>query len=286
MKLRHKLILNLLVGALLVCRAAFSETSAPFALITVPKAGSHLVMKALYFLTGSKPIWHTKFPSNQYIPVESGFLYTHFCLSSQLESDYKELLKLKKMIVIRDLRDVAISMVNQIKKNHWPGLGKEQRDYFLSLDLDEQLLFVINFQYDPYEVRAFAPNSLQVSLKAVASQAAEYHKKQEILTIRYEDLVGSLGGGSDDLQLSTLTQIKKFLSLDLTEDQIKEIATKLYGNQQNPFGKAGMKNFSSTFQKGKIGRWKDVFKPIHKQAFKDLLGKELIELGYEIDNTW
>src|SRR5260221_1115974 len=114
--------LPLLLG---FCGALFSHCLAspipPFALITMPKSGSHLLIKALYLLTGSEAIWHTKFPAYQYIPGDEGFLYTHFCLSPELERDYGELQELKKMILIRDLRDVAVSIVHQIKKTPWPG---------------------------------------------------------------------------------------------------------------------------------------------------------------------
>lgn len=257
-----------------------------FALLTVPKSGSHMVIKALYLMTGAISIWHTKFPSFYYIPSEEGFLYTHFCLSPQLERDYAGLPMLKKIVNIRDLRDVAVSIVNQIKKTPWPGMSKEQRDEFLSLSYDEQLLFVINFNYDVEEVASTAPNSLQVSLSKIAEQVCRYAKDPNHLVCRYENLVGSFGGGTENAQVEEVRKIASFLEIPLSTAQLVEIASQLYGDEINPFGKEGFSNFQSTFHQGQIGSWKKVFKEIHKIAFKEKLGEALIDLGYETDFAW
>lgn len=257
-----------------------------FTLLTVPKSGSHMVIKALHLMTGAISIWHTKFPSFHYIPSGEGFLYTHFCLSPQLERDYAELPKLKKIINIRDLRDVAVSIVNQIKKTPWPGMSKEQREEFLSWSFDEQLLFAINFDYDVKEVTSVAPNSLQVSLSKIAQQAGCYAKDPGNLVCRYEDLVGPMGGGSEEAQVEEVRKIASFLELSFTREQLYEIASQLYGDEINPFGKKGFSNFQSTFHQGQIGSWKRVFKQVHKNAFKEKLGEALIDLGYETDLCW
>lgn len=262
------------------------NTIPPFALLTIPKAGSHLMIKTLYFLTKSEAIWHTKFPSYQYIPGKEGFLYTHLCLSPQLEADYAELPELKKILLIRDLRDVAISMVRQIKKAPWPGLNYTQRQDFLRLSPEEQLLFVIDFEYDVEAVAKYAPNSLQVSLKRLAEQALRYAQDPSILTIRYEDLVGPNGGGSFEAQVEQMHRINDFLHLGLSDHFLHTVATKIYGDEINPFDQAGFKNFRSTFQVGMVGKWKDIFKEEHKVAFKHKLGSILVDLGYAEDDLW
>lgn len=263
-----------------------NPTVPPFALITVPKAGSHLIIKALHFLTGGTPVWHTRFPSYFYIPIEDGFLYTHLCLSPQLEKDYDELPELKKIVMIRDLRDVCVSIVSQIHKGPWPGLKGEERTKFLELPFEDQLLYVINYDYDVKAVAHYAPNSLQVSIKKVAEQSIRYQKDTAVLTCRYENLVGSLGGGNDETQLEELKNISRFLNTPYSEEDLKAIASLLYGNEINPFGREGFQNFTSTFQRGKIGSWKESFQEIHKEAFKTRLGEALIELGYEQDLNW
>lgn len=286
--MRKKIILSLL-GALTCVGSIHSQNSEslpPFALITVPKAGSHLVMKALYFLTGTEAIWHTKFPSNYYLPRDFGFLYTHFCLSEQLEADYKQLPKMKKVIMIRDLRDVAVSIVNQIKKNHWPGLNFEQRQEFLSLPFEQQLLFVIDYEFDVKKVAMQSPNSLQVSLIKIAEQALSYYQDPQVFTCRYENLVGEEGGGSFDLQMQELKDLCRFIEIEKSERELAEVCSLLYGDEVNPFGKQGFKNFKSTFRSGKIGSWKQYFGDDHKEAFKKRIGKYLIAFGYETSDEW
>jgi Sulfotransferase domain. len=263
----------------------FGEAS-PFTLITIPKAGSHLVIKALHFMTGSPAIWHTFFPSTCYIPLEKGFLYTHFCLAPQLEQHYRALPKLKKIIVIRDLRDVAISIVSQICKAPWPGMTTAQRNNFKKLTFDQQLLFVINYEYDVYKVAKNAPNSNQASLIRVAKQAVQYASDPQNLVVRYENMVGEEGGGSLALQLNELNKIAAFIELELSNEQIRSIASQLYGNQQDPFGKETLPNFRSTFSKGKIGSWRGSFTEENKIAFKKKLGQSLIDLGYENGMDW
>ena len=263
-----------------------SESALPSVLITVPKSGSHMVIKALYFLTGGVPIWHTHFPSIHYIPSEEGFLYTHFCLSPQLEENYTHLPKLKKIINVRDLRDVCVSMVHQICKSPWPGMSQDLRKAFKEMSFEEQLLFVINFDYELEDVSGFAPNSLQTSITKVAEQAVRYTLEQNCLVCKYENLVGPKGGGTEDLQKEELRRIVAYLGLSVSEPLLEDVASRIYGNEIDPFGEGRFQHFHSTFQQGKINNWKSFFTKEHKEAFKKRLGKELIALGYEQDDNW
>jgi len=278
--------LAFLFSLLILSATAFGEEIPSFVLITIPKSGSHMMIKTLHFMTKSPAIWHTKFPSYHYIPSEDGFLYTHFCLSPELEADYRDLPDLKKIILIRDLRDVAISMVHHMRKGLWPGLSHEEREEFLKLSFDEQLYFVINYEYDTRAVRKKAPNSLQVSLCKVAEQAERYSQYNNVLTCRYEYLVGPEGGGTLEEQLTELENIALFINRHPPQLDLIKIAGKIYGNKENPFGQGDFAKYQSTFIKGKIGGWKQIFTEVHKEAFKKKLGKSLIALGYEVDDNW
>lgn len=279
----YKKLYPLLLALLFPC---WISAQVPFTLITVPKSGSHLIIKALHLMTGTSPIWHVQFPSFWCVPPEHGFLYTHFCVSDTLEDNYRSLPDLKKVILIRDLRDVAVSIVKQIRKTPWPGMSQADREAFLKLSPDEQLLFAIQFEYDVYEVAEKAPNSNQVSLVRIAEQALCYAQDPTHLVIRYEDLVGNKGGGSSEKQCETLAALARFIECDLSQEKLSTIAAQLYGNDYNPFGKEDLKNYRSTFAKGKIGSWKEAFKTEHILAFKEKMGHLLIQLGYEKDLNW
>ena len=258
----------------------------PFALITIPKSGSHMLMKALTLLTGALPLWHTKFPSLFCIPGNEGYLYTHFCVPPGLEDDYEGLPCLRKIVMIRDLRDVCVSIVHQIYKSSWPGLTAMQRHEFLAMPFDQQLTFVINYEYDVYEVAAASPDSLQLSLVKIAQQAQQYCQDRRNLVCTYENLVGPHGGGSNESQMNELNNIAQFLELSINDEKLQNVAEVLYGNEADPFGKGLLTELQSTFLNGKVGNWKTVFKEEHKQAFKAKLGPALIALGYEQDDNW
>lgn len=90
---------------------------------------------------------------------------------------------------------------------------------------------------------------------------------------KFEDLVGSKGGGDDKKQINEVLNIAKHLGINLTAEKAKNVALKLFGN-------------TGTFRKGKIGSWKTEFTQQHKKEFKQFAGKLLIDLGYEKSLNW
>ncbi|MGL4539811.1 MAG: hypothetical protein ACRCU0_02385 [Candidatus Rhabdochlamydia sp.] len=177
-------------------------------------------------------------------------------------------------------------MVHHICRSPWPGMTLEQRELFKTLSFDEQLLFVINYDYDVDEVAEFAPNSLQVSMIKIAEQLERYCQRPDYLICRYENLVGSKGGGNQEAQIREVKRIASYLNLVISKRFSEEIASKLYGNAFDPFGKKGFKDYESTFRQGKINAWKTLFKEQHKVAFKRKMNKTLIALGYETNENW
>jgi hypothetical protein len=87
-----------------------------------------------------------------------------------------------------------------------------------------------------------------------------------VCKIRYEDLVGSRGGGSDAAQVKTVARV--LAHLDCNYDA-EAIADQLYGG-------------TATFAKGRTGSWRDVFTTAHLQAFNKRYGDILRVYGYEV----
>jgi hypothetical protein len=261
----------------------FAETS-PFVLITIPKSGSHLTIKALYHLTGGTPVWHTRFPSLACISPKDGFLYTHLVIHKCLEEDYEALPQLKKILNIRDLRDVAISMIGHIMEMPWPGMTEDEIEEFREMPFDDQLMFVIKYDY---EIKPTDPIALQVSLPKIAEQAIKFYQKPDVLVCRYENLVGAQGGGTSSAQVEELRKMASHLSIvNVSDDDLFHIGLCIYGNHMDVFKNKGFEHYASTFRKGKTGGWKRVFKAEHKEAFKERFGQALIDLGYEQDLNW
>jgi len=264
-----------------------NQTPDPFVLLTVPKSGSHLLIKTLHLLTDLSPKWHVKPLQLDEVFSSKQYPYTHICLRDKLSGVYFHPLeggKIKKIIGIRDFRDVCVSIVHQILKGAWPPFtGNETAiKKFKKMSFDDQLLFVINQEYE------ISPPKFNIHLEVTqtAAQALQLLLEPNVLMVRYEDLVGSNGGGSDEAQLNSLIMISDFLNLNWTLQEMKAISEKLYGNSYNPFDKGDFKGYQSTFRKGTIGNWKKHFKEHRKIAFKERLGDALIDLGYETNNDW
>ncbi|MGB7978469.1 MAG: hypothetical protein WCF19_04830 [Chlamydiales bacterium] len=255
----------------------------PFALFTIPKSGSHLMIKALYFMTGLTPHWHLEPLSIQETLHHRHFPYTHCCLSSELLRFYDASFT-QRILGIRDLRDVCVSIVYQMRKGIWPEFTgyPNKTKAFNHLSFDEQLLFVIqqNYQLAPPGIKQ------HLEIQKVAKQAADLVKNPQILVCRYEDIVGPQGGGTIEKQLQTLEKIARHINAPLSALEVEAIASRLYGDEENPFGQGNFQHYQTTFRQGKIGGWRAAFKPIHKAAFKEKLGAHLIALGYEQDDNW
>lgn len=268
---------------LLLTLKSFASQPEPFAVYTIPKSGSHLLIKTLYCMTNFTPQWHTTAPDMEKLFQESRFPYTHCCLAPPLFQYYNSS-SIKQIIGIRDLRDVCVSIVYQIRKGVWPEFARNSNKMkeFKNLPFDEQLIIVIQQEYE--ESPTGIP--IQLGIRKVAEQASLLVQNPNLLICRYEDLVGPRGGGSEDAQKELLRKIGSHIGLFLTPEQIDELSLSLYGDNRNPFGQGDFTDYQSTFREGKIGSWKSAFKDIHKEVFKKRLGKSLIALGYEKDDNW
>ena len=222
--------------------------------ISIPKSGTHLLFKAVENITGKKIIFESNMQSsiNNHsliaISIEDldlclelhkkSYLHSHLSYSKERAV----LLDSKKIIVllnIRDPRDQAIS-----------------RPHAVTITFNDLLTDIIKNINNWY------------------NRWLPWMNYPYAITVHFEDLVGSKGGGNDSRQLAAVKAIAKYLSVDLSEERAEEIATNLFGDN------------AGTFRKGKIGAWKDEFTPDHKELFKHYGGELLIKLGYEKDLNW
>ena len=83
--------------------------------------------------------------------------------------------------------------------------------------------------------------------------------------VKYEDLVGVAGGGSDQAQRDAVQRVLDHLGIDKDPE---ECANGIYNTK------------SFTFSKGQIGSWREMFKPAHHEAFAKQFGNILEWYGY------
>jgi len=240
-----------------------------FVVYTVPKCGSHLLASCLNLLTQKKnkflPTW----------PIRSKKGCTaHLRLlgSGRYEMSHEpyrphvwewwRALNVRGLFIVRDPRDATVSMANWIAKGGVYPEDSETYKYFMTLSPDEQIRWVIQHVNGRGMAQLF-----QARLG--------WMTRDSVLTIRFEDLVGPQGGGTEHTQLQTIYQIAEFLEVPVDPHEIRQIVTQMYGHKDSP-----------TFNKGQIGVWVDAFDEETKNLAKQEFGELLISLGYENSLNW
>ena len=244
-----------------------------FAVITGEKTGTHLLTRALTFLTGKKVLncWERyadDFTLNCYLDrVEAEDRYFH--MHAFPESNIMEILKTrgyKVIYLLRDPRDQLISVLFYILDRHWE-YGPLRLDYpFGELSFDEKIEDMITGEKCGLTVPGeFIGRRLPWMIL----------QDIPVYTSYFEKLVGPDGDGDRDAQILELRRLSDFLNIDTSQINIEAIADSLFGWE-------GL----GTFRSGQVGSWKLYFTNRHKELFKLYYGKLLIELGYENDLDW
>ena len=168
---------------------------------------------------------------------------------------------IKVIYVIRDPRDKIIShykYVSEIDSTH------REHKFFKTLDSDDEKINTLI-------------NGVDGFTRSIDEQLNSYNgwsKSKNCLTVKFENLIGENGGGSNDLQLQSLNKIIEFLNIDLNESQKNKILKNLFSKK------------SPTFRKGTINNWKKIMSKKHKKTLKIRIGQWLIDNGYENDFNW
>jgi hypothetical protein len=244
-----------------------------FYIVTIPKAGTHLLAKLALLLTGRYPDGlhqlapclpnvsdevfaetlaickrENHFPFNHTGPF--GQLFMRF---SETHSEYV------RILLIRDLRDVLVSYVYHIHKSLNDILGAES-------SFDERLSLVLDIEN----------NTVGMEFQQNIINAIAWYNTPGVLIYRFEDLVGILGGGDAKVQKHMIRSLAQHLGLCLDRKMLKEVVQKLFGNDQGP-------RVSGTFREGKIGSWRSHFKPSHIDLFNAYWKTYQLSLGYPAD---
>ena len=143
--------------------------------------------------------------------------------------------EIKTIHIIRDPRSVLISYANYFSNKK----GYYLYNLLKNASLDEKV--EIALKGGEFESENLNLESFNECLKKIDGW---FHKKN-VLIVRFEDLIGEMGGGSKKSQIETLHRILNFLEIkdNYTEEQIKSIALNLYGG-------------THTYRTGKIDSWK------------------------------
>lgn len=275
---------------------------------SLPKSGTHLLKKAVGLLPGMHPVdfhlgperfnptthggaggWPGEY-SPTMIPLGVGrprlvprdevyralkqhvtpgsYATAHVPFSPGLALLLKEL-KISMVTIIRDPRDVAVSHAMYITSlpSDNPMVGGSLYVYYQSLSEEERLMTsIVGVRKEPDGPVLQGIRDRLESVLRWGSQPFNY-------TTTFERLVGPHGGGSREQQVHEIRAICRHLGIDYSDREIEAVADQLFGG-------------TGTFRRGVIGGWKAHFTEEHTQVCKKLIGRLLIDLGYEQDDNW
>ncbi len=251
-----------------------------------PKSGTHLLYQILYSIPGLQKwddivsvqalcgvmntVSHVRWKVGA--APDGSIIRSHLMYSDEIRNVLREF-NCKVLFIYRDLRDVAVSHARWITKEERIFLHDIYTDY---PGFDEQLMSSIKGV--PIGT-PFGSNVSQPDIGTDFSRWQGWVTDPDTYAVKFEDLVGERGGGSEDKRLHIVEQILDHLEINLSSQEVhkKFASTALNPEESHTFKKGG---------KGSIGGWKATFKEAHKEAFKVLAGQTLIDLGYEQNFNW
>ncbi len=239
---------------------------------SLPKSGTHLIETFFFELPnishyGGRTIMMNTHDNS----IESGikklskvgkgqFVPAHIQYDDVVYKLFKEN-QFKVIQMIRDPRDVLIS--------HWL--------YVKNLDKTHKAhayISGIKNDFEQFKAIVVGEEGIIEPFSNVASKFYGWLNKSDILVVRFEDLVGSKGGGSDAVQLKVVKSIAQHIGFSSAAEDLKTLTSKIFSTK------------SSTFNTGTIGKWKKVFNQEHKDLCKAKIQHILELYGYEKDASW
>lgn len=234
-------------------------------IVSIQKSGTHLIQNAMKEagfegIGVGKNAKTTDFNGLK----DNQFLWSHFVPSDEIQMALEKGDESVYIIFnFRDPRDVLVSWFYWLHPNSNKSIHLHQNymKKVYSHFTDDELLYIFmrNDKFREVEYNPIEHFRL--------SRVLYFHPK--VLNVRFEDLVGSNGGGSDDLQKKTIENIFNYLKIkNIDVDKIAK----------NSFDKT-----SETFRKGKIGSYKELLSPMQIKLFNELHGDIIKQYGYELD---
>jgi len=252
----------------------FAGQSAPIVLAnSIPKAGTNLVLRALYLM----PLMHRKPMRTLTDSLLQPVIRRRLCELKQGEIAAAHLkysvgtqealheLDMRHVLMIRDPRDIAVSNYIYITyKDHKHRL----HGYFSGKLKDDNERLTASLKGIP--ARELHDGVPSLSLAEHLAGFSKWLEDPDVLVVKFESLVGSRGGGADDLQRAALHDISAHIGIDLSPAEHASICEKLFSQK------------SRTFVKGQVGTWRNCFGEEHYRIVEEELCELIRVYGYEL----
>jgi hypothetical protein len=251
-----------------------AQVHSPFIVVTPEKTGTHLLTKLLSRLVKKEVqnCWDHEMSAEALVELldsvqkTNTFLHIHALPTKEIIETLEER-KYKVIFLMRDPRDVVISLLHYIEKG-WSfgpcGLDKPYGQLTMHDKLHE---LITGERYGLSTVHSIIIRRLPWM----------HQSRQFVYTAHFEKLVGEEGGGTYKDQLKEIVKIAQHIDLRLTKALLEETALNLWGADLDE---------KTTFRKGQIGSWKEEFSKEHKKIFKNEFNSLLFQLGYEQNTQW
>lgn len=160
----------------------------------------------------------------------------------------------KTIQIYRDPKAVMVSWAEYVvepENRYYPFY-----EHHLQMTLDERVRFLC----DGGSVGRFYHSSFG----EILNRALGWVGKKNVLAIRYESLVGEMGGGSKEAQNKCVSDVAEFLGICLKPKEIADLSMQLYGR-------------SKTFRTGTVDGWRSKISPSTESKIEHLLDQFGIE---------
>lgn len=281
-----------LLRARLRARRPGAVADAPVLLNSLPKSGTHLMIRLLEELPGLTRIRsqlaprargrYLAGPDEPVIDIGIGspvsvsrakvvrtlrrlprgaFMTAHVGYEPELAEDLAAG-GVRVLVMVRDPRDVAVSAARYLASS----TGHRLHERFAAMGEADRLLAVIVGVDDP---NGPGLRDLRQRVTAITAWKGQPH----VAVVRFEDLVGPRGGGRSDAQAAAISAVAAHLGIELSAAEVRGVAGRIYGG-------------TPTFREGMRGTWQAHFGPVHRAAAAALVGDLLSDMGYEADGRW
>lgn len=285
---RARLVLrDIYYGGRSIVRLSDKAASKPVVLCnSYPKSGTHLLSQVLQRFA-SFHLWDDiiavqslsgvmnsqKHISWKYHSAPAGSIIRGHLMHCREVLDVISQRNTLRLMMYRDLRDVAVSHANWVLKEPRFYLHK----YYKGLPNFESCLMasIVGVPLGS----PFGSNQSHPDIGSDFARWSGWISDTNTLAIKFEDIVGVRGGGTEGRRMECIQRIAAALGDVRSPNELS-----------NDFGSEVMNpEASHTFRKGNkgaIGTWRNHFNERHKDAFKRCAGAALVELGYENDDNW
>ncbi|MEY8870692.1 sulfotransferase domain-containing protein [Meridianimaribacter flavus] len=234
---------------------------------SLPKSGTHLLESLFFQLPlmrhcGKRTLKiETQNPIESKLPTISSLKKGQFLLSHMQYHD--SILKtannndVKIIHLVRDPRDVLLSHLNYIEK-----MDTTQKSHKFIKQYDTRL--------DKLKAMIEGNKDVLEPFPEVLNKFQTWKDQQEVLCVKFEHLIGPNGGGDKQKQIEAVNKISQFISVKIEDKELNNICDNIFSSK------------SSTFNKGKIGNWKNVLNDEEKLWLNNVIKEEVIKYGYTL----